>query len=85
MFSCSPCVCRWVTMTFTGMDISRKQDVERERKLQRQEAVMMTVEDRRGGSAHRLLPGIASRDGWRGRRRRGGCPTAWVTRCERDR
>lgn len=32
-------------MTFTGMDISRKQD--RERKLQRQEAVTMTVKDSR--------------------------------------
>lgn len=38
------------------MDISRK----RERKLQRQEAVMMTVKDRKNGLACPLLPGMTS-------------------------
>lgn len=48
-------------MTFSGMDISRKQEGKRKRKLQGQEAVMMTtVKDRRNGLARPLLPGMTS-------------------------
>lgn len=41
---------------FSGMDISRKQERERDREGEVTEAAVMTVKDKRNGSACLLLP-----------------------------